>query len=49
MSVAAVSMTDTGLPGIYLHLLADVLRERGADEKALLTDAAWTARPAVGS
>lgn len=36
MTAIAAQARDLGLPGIYIHLLAELLREQGLDEKTLL-------------
>ncbi|WP_097459797.1 AraC family transcriptional regulator [Mangrovitalea sediminis] len=36
MTAIAAPARDLGLPGIYIHLLAELLRERGLDERRLL-------------
>lgn len=37
MPAAATQIQDLGLPAIYLHTIAELLRQRGVDDQALLT------------
>lgn len=37
MPAAASQVQDLGLPAIYLHTIAELLRQRGVDDRALLT------------
>lgn len=37
MAAAAAQVQDLGLPAIYLHTIAELLRARGVDDRAILT------------